>query len=173
MEGKTCLITGGGHGIGYVAARELAPGAVESRRGKRGSFGCGMCAVEESRPASFTTHRSISTPGACRLPCHSRRSGQVQARMPLRERPCMRPLLRSGGRRIFSRRCPPCHVRAMAPRRSTPACRRASCRHWRSPWWRAARWSRRLRSPAGRLSPNGRSCPSPAALPSPPRHPPP
>ena len=27
-----------------------------------------MCAVVESRPASFTTHRSLSTPGACRLP---------------------------------------------------------------------------------------------------------
>ena len=66
--------------------------------------GCGVAGGDEARPTSFTTHRSLSTPGACRLPCHSRRSGQVQAGMPLRGRPCMRPLLRSGGRRIFSRR---------------------------------------------------------------------
>ena len=34
MEGKTCLVTGGSDGIGYVAARELA--RMGARVGHRG-----------------------------------------------------------------------------------------------------------------------------------------
>ena len=110
-----------GEGVGSETAGDLPPRQarlhlepLQALREVVGENVGGMCAVEESRPASFTTHRSLSTPGACRLTCHSRRSGQVQAGMPLHGRPCMRPLLRSGGRRREKMRRPPCHVRATA-----------------------------------------------------------
>ena len=115
---------------------------------------------------------SYPASGACTLPCHSRRSGQVQAGTPLCGRPCSGPLCVQEGGASSPGAGPPCHVRATALERSPPACWTASCRppcRWRlperSPWLWGARWSPSRRRPAGGLSPIRRCWADPAAVP--------